>query len=192
MLPLASPFSHAALTTSKTLSNREIGLTYACAVAGSVTAAVGLKTYVTRRGGSISALMRSAIPFAGVATAHFINVTMMRRAELTQGVAVFDADGTEVGKSTAAGRRSIAQTIFSRVALAFPVMMIPPVIFVGLERASWWRPRLRTPVEIVMIGVLIWVMMPLALGKWPPTARMRLLLMRTPLSLQARGPKSTE
>lgn len=49
------------------------------------------------------------VPFAAVAAANSINLPMMRRNELVDGITVTTADGEELGKSSKAAQSAISQ-----------------------------------------------------------------------------------
>jgi tricarboxylate carrier len=113
---------------STKLSIEETAVAYATAVTASVSVAVGLNKVV--RG----PLLARFVPFVAVATAGALNVFLMRRKELTDGIDVCDEDGRVVGKSTAAGWRAVSQVAVSRVLTALPCLTLPPLVMSVFER----------------------------------------------------------
>ena len=89
---------------------------------------------------------------------------LMRGEEIRQGIAVYpvlsdeekarkEKDGVDVqslGKSQKAATLAVAETALSRVLNSTPVMAIPPLILVRLQRMEWLkrRPKLTLPVNL--------------------------------------------
>lgn len=104
------------------------------------------------------------VPFAAVATAGALNVFLMRGEEIRKGIDVYpvlsdedkakrEVEGGEVqslGKSKKAATIAVAETAVSRVLNATPIMVLPPLILVRLQRMDWLkqRPRLVLPVNL--------------------------------------------
>lgn len=97
---------------------KEVMTAYTGATASAVALAVGLTRVVTP--GTVLARL---VPFASVASAGCVNVSLMRWKEIRDGVSVFrrssdgDGDGerVKVGDSAVAGRRAVGMTAASRV-----------------------------------------------------------------------------
>ncbi|CAF5035173.1 unnamed protein product, partial [Rotaria socialis] len=66
----------------------------------------------------------------------------MRWNEIRDGIAVFDKDGKRVGESSQAAKNAITQVVLSRIGMAVPGMIIPPIIMNALEKKPFLR---RTP-----------------------------------------------
>ena len=99
------------------MNMNEVLTAYAGATASAVALAVGLTRVVTP--GTILARL---VPFASVASAGCVNVSLMRWKEIKDGVSIYrrrdgDPDGEriKVGDSPTAGRRAVAMTAASRV-----------------------------------------------------------------------------
>ena len=93
----------------------------------------------------------------------------MRGEEIRKGVDVYpvlnegeklqsEKDGKAVeslGKSKKAATIAVAETALSRVLNATPIMVLPPIILVRLQRTEWLRrrPRLTLPINLGMVIV---------------------------------------
>lgn len=106
------------------------------------------------------------VPFAAVASAGALNVVLIRGEEIRQGIDIFptqskeekarrEKDGSQVqslGKSKRAAMLAVAETALSRVLNSTPIMVLPPLILVLLQRTEWLRqrPRMTLPVNLGM------------------------------------------
>lgn len=148
--------------------------------------ALGLNAVVPRLrrlSPSAKTIFGRLIPFAAVASAGALNVFLMRGEEIRQGIDVFPSlspsqkadlvkDGKDVeslGKSKKAATIAVAETALSRVLNATPIMVLPPLILVRLQRMEWLRrrPRMVLPVNLGLILTTSIFALPLALGAFP-------------------------
>ena len=104
------------------------------------------------------------VPFAAVASAGALNVFLMRGEEIRQGIDVYpvlseeekklrESQGAEVqslGKSKKAAVLAVGETAASRVLNSTPIMVLPPLVLVRLQRTEWLksRPRMVLPVNL--------------------------------------------
>jgi hypothetical protein len=149
------------------LSTSTIVQSYLLAVSASCGVAVGLNALVPRlKSLSPNAKMIAGrlVPFAAVATAGALNVFLMRGEEIRQGIDVYPAlseaerRGVEtgeheikpLGKSKKAATLAVGETALSRVLNATPIMVLPPLLLVRLQKTEWLkqRPRMVTPVNL--------------------------------------------
>ncbi|TDZ23899.1 putative mitochondrial transport protein fsf1 [Colletotrichum sidae] len=179
---------------SSPLSWRKLGESYAMAVSVSCGVAVGLNKLVPRLR-SLSPATRTTltrlVPFAAVASAGFLNVLLMRGEEMRKGIDVFPVlseverrrkdteDGGDkaaeaaqeqsLGKSKKAATVAVFETAASRVFNSTPIMVIPPLVLVRLQAREWLkrRPRLTVPVNLGLILVTSYAVLPLALSVFP-------------------------
>ena len=129
--------------------------------------ALGLNSVVSRLrhlSPGARVVLSRLVPFAAVASAGALNVFLMRSEEIRQGIDVFpvassakdvpqqqDKVGPEsLGKSRKAALIAVSETGLSRVLNATPIMVLPPLILVRLQRTEWLkkRPRLTLPLNI--------------------------------------------
>ena len=88
----------------------------------------------------------------------------MRGEEIRQGINVFpvltdeeklrvergELEVEPLGKSKKAATLAVGETAISRVLNATPIMVLPPLILVRLQKTQWLqqRPRMTTPVNL--------------------------------------------
>jgi len=159
---------------------------YLMAVSASCSVALGLNAIVPRLktpSPSTKLVLSRLVPFAAVSSATALNVFLMRGEEMRRGIDVFpclsEADRARhettgepvqsLGKSKKAARLAVGETAISRVLNATPIMVIPPLILVRLERTAWLRarPRMVLPVNLGLILTTSIFALPLALGAFP-------------------------
>lgn len=109
-------------------------------------------------------ILTRLVPFAAVASAGALNVFLMRGEEIRQGIDVYpvlseedkkhrEGQGGEVqslGKSKKAAVLAVGETAASRVLNSTPIMVLPPLVLVRLQRTEWLksRPRMVLPVNL--------------------------------------------
>lgn len=168
------------------LSTATIAKSYFLAVSASCGVAYGLNASIPR----LKSLSPNAkliagrlVPFAAVAFAGVLNVFLMRGEEIKHGIPVFpvlseeekkrvasgDLEVKPLGKSKKAATIAVGETAISRVLNATPIMVLPPLILVRLQKTEWLkqRPRMTTPINIGLIFATSIFALPLALGAFP-------------------------
>ncbi|KAI1810714.1 sideroflexin-5 [Poronia punctata] len=174
---------------STPLSYSKIAQSYFLAVGASCSVAVGLNSLVPRLkrvSPSTKLILGRLVPFAAVASAGFLNVLLMRGEEMRVGIDVYpvlsetdkaklvaegraESDVTSLGKSRKAATLAVGETALSRVLNSSPIMVVPPLILVRLQRTQWLRnnPRYTIPVNLGLILGMSYVALPLALAAFP-------------------------
>lgn len=159
---------------------------YLMAVSASCSVALGLNAIVPRIKNispNTKLILGRLVPFAAVSSATALNVFLMRGEEIRSGIDVYPVLSEEekkkreitgepiesLGKSKAAAKIAVGETAISRVLNATPIMVLPPLILVRLEKMDWLkaRPRLVTPVNLGLILTTSIFALPLALGAFP-------------------------
>lgn len=159
---------------------------YFVAVSASCSVALGLNALVPRLkrvSPATRIILSRLVPFAAVASAGALNVFLMRGEEIKKGIDVYpklseaekekrETSGEEVpslGKSKKAATLAVGETALSRVLNSTPVMAIPPLILVQLQKTEWLkrRPKLMLPTNIGLIFTTSLFALPLALGAFP-------------------------
>jgi len=126
------------------------------------------------------------VPFAAVASAGALNVFLMRGEEIRKGIDIYpvlspsdkasleaagksESEVSSLGKSKKAATLAVSETALSRVLNSSPIMVLPPLILVRLQRMDWLKknPRLVLPVNLGLILTTSLVALPLALGAFP-------------------------
>ena len=110
---------------------------YTGAVTAAITISVGLNLLL-RRVNNVSAglknLIQRFVPLPAVATASTLNVILMRRHELNEGIDVVNKKGEVVGTSKLAAKKALTGMAITRAALPIPLLTIPPIIMTMLEK----------------------------------------------------------
>ncbi|CAN8097586.1 unnamed protein product [Discula destructiva] len=180
---------------STPLSWSKIAESYALAVGASCSVAVGLNSLVprlTRLPPATRLILSRLTPFAAVASAGALNVFLMRGEEIRTGIDVFpvlsaadkaklaaqgkaESEVESLGKSKTAATLAVGETALSRVLNSSPVMVIPPMVLVQLQKTAWLKknPRYTTPVNLGLILVTSYCVLPLALAAFPQRQRVR-------------------
>ncbi|KAL8366934.1 hypothetical protein RB595_009130 [Gaeumannomyces hyphopodioides] len=178
---------------SSPLTYTKMAQSYFLAVGASCSVAVGLNSLVPRLRSlqpSTRVVLGRLVPFAAVASAGALNVFLMRGEEMRRGIDVFpvlseadkrrlaaegraESDVQSLGKSKVAARLAVGETALSRVLNSSPIMVIPPLVLVRLQRTEWLRrsPRLTLPVNLGLIIATSYAVLPLALAAFPQRQR---------------------
>lgn len=175
---------------SSPLTYGKLAQSYCLAVGASCSVAVGLNSLVPRLrhlAPSTRLVLARLVPFAAVASAGALNVFLMRGEEMRTGIDVYpvsvDVDGAaaaadspdspdslhSLGRSRKAAVLAVGETALSRVLNSSPVMVVPALLLVRLQRAAWLqqRPRLTLPVNLSLITATSFAVLPLALAAFP-------------------------
>ncbi|KAI9050111.1 hypothetical protein LZ554_006252 [Drepanopeziza brunnea f. sp. 'monogermtubi'] len=174
---------------STPLSTSKIAQSYFLAVGASCSVALGLNGLVPRLKRVTPAtkiVLSRLVPFAAVASAGALNVFLMRGEEIRQGIDVYpvlsgadkaklaeegksESAVASLGKSKKAATLAVGETAISRVLNSSPIMAIPPLVLIRLQRQEWLRksPRLTMPVNVGLIFATSLFALPLALAAFP-------------------------
>ncbi|XP_064601960.1 sideroflexin-1-like [Liolophura sinensis] len=144
---------------------RQLGMSYVLATSGAVGTALGINSMIKK----FPPILARFVPFTAVAAANCINIPFMRSRELTEGIPVFDENGNRLGNSTKAASKAIGQVVFSRIAMATPGMMIPPIIMQSLEKKSFLMkyPWMNAPIQVGLVGLFLVFATPLCCALFP-------------------------
>ena len=107
----------------------------------------------------------------------------MRAEEIRRGIDIFPVQTEEekaerersgktvpsLGKSKKAATLAVGETALSRVLNATPIMVLPPLILVRMQKTDWLkqRPRMVLPVNLGLILTTSIFALPLALAAFP-------------------------
>ncbi|KAK9455799.1 Tricarboxylate/iron carrier [Dipodascopsis uninucleata] len=156
---------------SHPMSFGQLATSYTLAVSASCSVAVGLNSIVPRLK-SLSAnsrmILGRLVPFAAVVSAGVVNVFLMRGEEIRKGISVYDSEtGEKVGISKTAAIYAVGETAVSRVLNATPIMVLPPLILVRLQRKFKMNRFTETLTNLGLITATSFVALPFALGVFP-------------------------
>ncbi|KAI4086235.1 MAG: hypothetical protein LQ344_007727 [Seirophora lacunosa] len=171
---------------STPLSTSAIIKSYLLAVSASCSVALGLNALIPRLkrlSPATRTILTRLVPFAAVASAGALNVFLMRGEEIRRGIDVFpylnrsqtalhekeEKALESLGKSKNAATIAVTETALSRVLNATPIMVLPPLVLVRLQRTEWLkrRPRMVLPINLGLILTTSIFALPLALGAFP-------------------------
>jgi tricarboxylate carrier len=148
---------------------------YVGATASSVVASLGIRRWAKRLGNASYAPVVARLgPFAAVAAADLLNLSIMRQSEYLKGVHVYDENGDYVGKSKRCGALAVSSCIAGRIFAAAPILIVPPLIVQRLETKPWMvrRPWLKLPILLTLVGSAIQFSVPLTFGLFRQTAQL--------------------
>eukprot|EP00088_Acartia_fossae_P003396 TRINITY_DN11424_c0_g1_i1.p1 TRINITY_DN11424_c0_g1~~TRINITY_DN11424_c0_g1_i1.p1 ORF type:complete len:315 (-),score=52.52 TRINITY_DN11424_c0_g1_i1:178-1122(-) len=130
-----------------------LGTSYVAATGGALGTALGLNHMVK----TLPPLVGRFVPFAAVAAANCINIPLMRRSELENGIALMTESGEKVGNSKIAAKQGISMVVFSRILMASPGMVLIPLIMNKFEAKGTFkrRPWLNAPMQIGLLGLIL-------------------------------------
>lgn len=142
-----------------------LGMSYVLATGGALTTALGLNSLVK----SAPALIGRFVPFCAVAAANCVNIPMMRQRELVHGIPVVDENGNKVGESKIAARWAISMVVLSRVGMAAPGMVFPPLVMNQLEKRGVLKryPWVGAPLQVGLCGLLLVFATPMCCALFP-------------------------
>ncbi|XP_077992484.1 sideroflexin-1-like [Glandiceps talaboti] len=138
---------------------------YIMATGGALVTALGLNHVATKA----PPLIGRYVPFAAVAAANCINVPCMRMREIENGVTVVDENGNKLGESKIVAKKAISMVVLSRVSMAAPGMMIPPLVMNVLEKKAFLKkfPFMNAPVQVGLVGLCLVFATPMCCALFP-------------------------
>jgi tricarboxylate carrier len=130
-----------------------LGSSYVAATGGALGTALGLNALVK----NLPPLAGRFVPFAAVAAANCINIPLMRRSELSEGIMLSTESGEKVGESKIAAKEGISQVVLSRIMMASPGMILIPLVMNKLEQKGTFKrmPWLGAPLQIGLLGMIL-------------------------------------
>ncbi|KAL4910831.1 hypothetical protein BDW74DRAFT_3125 [Aspergillus multicolor] len=161
---------------STPLSVSQMAKSYLMAVSASCSVALGLNALVPRLKNvspNTRLILGRLVPFAAVSSASALNVFLMRSEEIRQGIDVYPVPEKEgepvqsLGRSKVAAKIAVGETAISRVLNATPIMVVPPLILVQLEKRKLLSPRMVMPANLGLVLATSLFALPLALGAFP-------------------------
>jgi len=141
------------------ISKTTLATSYLAATGGALATALSLNAAVK----NMPPIIGRFVPFVAVCAANSINIPMMRRLELTEGIEMSTEDGTIVGQSKTAAKEGITKVVFSRIGMMVPTMLGTPFIMNLLEKKGTLAkyPRIAAPIQIGLCGLILTFSTPL-------------------------------
>jgi len=135
------------------ISPMTLGTSYVAATSGALVVALGLNATVK----NLPPLVGRLVPFIAVCSANSVNLPMMRRLELTDGIELTTEDGEFIGKSKTAAKQGISMVVLSRIGMAAPGMVGIPLIMNYLDKKGTLTkyPRITLPLQLALCGVIL-------------------------------------
>jgi len=143
-----------------------------CAATGSaLVTALSLNSLVK----SMPPLVGRLVPFVAVSAANCINIPLMRRLELQNGIMLETKEGEQVGLSEVAAKEGIGMVIASRIGMATPGMVLIPMVMQKLDsRGLFGRfPKAAAPVQIGLVGLVLTFATPLCCAMFEQKASIK-------------------
>lgn len=155
---------------SSPISVSQLTGSYVSATSAALITALGLNKLVRRA----PPLIGRFVPFVAVAAANCVNIPLMRQKEIKEGIEVFDEAGEKIGKSKIAARDAIGNVVVSRISMAMPGMLLPPLLMNKLEKQGTLKryPWISLPLQTAVCGSLLVFATPLCCALFPQTSRL--------------------
>jgi len=136
-----------------------LGTSYCAATTAALTAALGLNSLTK----NLPPLVGRLVPFCAVAAANTVNIPLMRRMELQQGIMLETEDGVKVGESVTAAKTGISMVTLSRIGMAAPGMVLIPMIMNKLDSKGLFKryPKANAPLQVALVGLILTFATPL-------------------------------
>lgn len=171
---------------SSPISVSQLGVSYVSATSAALITALSLNKLVKRA----PPLIGRFVPFVAVAAANCINIPLMRQKEIKDGIEVSDKDGKKIGQSKVAAKKAIKEVVMSRIMMASPGMLIPPIILNKLEKRGTLRryPFLSLPIQTALCGGLLVFATPMCCAIFPQKSSLPLQALEEELQEQIKEP----
>lgn len=146
------------------IPKKTVVTSYVAATGGALTSALLFRRVVK----SMPPLVGRFVPFVAVASANAINIPFMRSRELMHGIPVFTEDGERVGDSKKAAQKAITQVTLSRIFMASPGMLFPPLLMARLDKTVLKKyPLMAAPIQVCLVGFCLVFATPLCCALFP-------------------------
>ncbi|GAB6029663.1 Sideroflexin-5 [Chamberlinius hualienensis] len=170
--------NYANRNATKPTSTSTIVQGYLGATGTAVSIALGLTMLIKKANqfkASTKLIITRFVPYPAVATASVLNVLLMRKHELKQGIEVVDKNENVVGTSQIAAKKALVQMAISRAVIAAPIFIIPPAVMTVLEKTRWLQrnPRLVLPLNAVLATLSFGFGLPLGIAVFPQRSEVK-------------------
>lgn len=159
--------------------SQAIATSYAVATTAATATALSLNAIVKKLPSLSNGIVGRLVPFAAVAAANIINIPVTRRGELENGIDLLDNNNNpllnkagEPIRSKDAAQNAIRNVVASRILMAVPGMVLPPMVMSALDKRGFLKrhPRMEFPLTLVMAGICLAFATPLGCAVFPQTS----------------------
>ena len=159
--------------TSVAVSNEQLGTAAFGATSAGVLTALAFNKAIASNPVLQAGIIGRLVPLMAVAAANCVNIPLMRKQEIDNGITISLEDGTEVGKSGNAAKAAIGQVIPSRIGMAIPGMFFPPAVMMFAEKTKMYikNPWLKAPSTVLLTGLALTFSTPVACAIFPQMAK---------------------
>jgi len=136
-----------------------LGSSYCAATGAALGTALGLNALTK----TMPPLVGRLVPFCAVAAANCLNIPLMRRLELQNGLMLETKDGQQIGASKIAAREGIGMVTVSRIGMAMPGMVLIPIVMNKLDAQGLFKkfPKANAPLQVFLVGLILTFATPL-------------------------------
>ncbi|KAL0486508.1 sideroflexin [Acrasis kona] len=144
----------------------------------SVTTAVALTLWANRtkiiKDEITRQRVRSVVPFISLVGANIYSTFALQRDELNNGIDITDEEGNLIGKSKAAGSKSIRECILERTLMIGPVALVPHIVvdyFENKRNLFVSKPHFKIPIFLSSLVLCMFVYIPVCYSLLSPQGR---------------------
>lgn len=162
------------------MSNIVQGYTGAVTAAASIS--LGLNMFLRKASTLkpfIKNILQRIVPVPAIITASTLNVLLMRKHELTEGIDVSDKNGKVIGTSQIAAKSALTEMAVSRAALGGSCMLLPALLMSSIERVHVLKriPKLKMPVNLLICAGSFFVTLPACNAIYPQISKVKVELL---------------
>lgn len=148
---------------------------YGLAVSSAITAAMTLRVltnpFLKGRSGIAVTVANSIVNYGAVGLSASLNVYLMRRGEMEQGISVMDPETNEViGTSKIAAETAVNKTISTRWMYTIPIFFAPPILLGVLGKMKMLPKRagpVKTCLDVLTCTAGLFMALPVVCGAFP-------------------------
>lgn len=147
---------------------------------GAVTAAASLSlglNLLVRKANKLKPFVKSLLqrfaPIPALITASTLNVVLMRKHELDEGIDVLDNKGQVIGTSKLAAKNALEEMAISRAVLSASSMILPAILMTSTERIGTLKrmPRLTKLINLLICAGTFFISLPVTNAIFPQISK---------------------
>lgn len=156
------------------ISNVIQGYTGAVTAAASLAAALHIMLKKTENlKPFVKNILQRFSPIPAVVAASTLNVVLMRKHELHEGIDVINKNGQIIGTSQKAAKSALIEMAISRACLGASVMALPAIIMSSMEKLRFLKrnPRMYMPINILTCAASFAFTLPVSNSLFPQISK---------------------